>query len=291
MPLETATLKTIAAFLNSRDGGTLLIGVADDGTVHGLDSDYATLHKPGKDDRDQFQQHLANIISASMGPAAATNVRPTTPPTSTAATSAGSRSTRAASPSRPPSSTTRTANTSSRPSSSSESPTAPRRSTTTRSRSTSPSDGQEQPDRICRAEHCPHRRDRTWCRRCRRGARCVVRWRSKRPPGWGRPPGCHRLGVDPRRRGGYSWTDPSLRPQTTQVNISSDILRGPRSTPTVIIPADVVDAKLKGVGPVGPSNSAVRLDRRARRRARACGAAMVGGSFTSCRLGRVPSMP
>ena len=70
-------LKTIAAFLNSRDGGTLLIGVADDGSVHGLDSDYATLHKPGKDDRDQFQQHLANIISASMGPAAATNVRPT----------------------------------------------------------------------------------------------------------------------------------------------------------------------------------------------------------------------
>ena len=40
-PLETAVLKTIAAFLNSRDGGTLLIGVADDGTVHGLDSDYS----------------------------------------------------------------------------------------------------------------------------------------------------------------------------------------------------------------------------------------------------------
>jgi len=67
---------TVDAFLNSRDGGTLLIGVTDDGSVHGLDSDYATLHKPGQDDRDQFQQHLANIISASMGPAAATNVRP-----------------------------------------------------------------------------------------------------------------------------------------------------------------------------------------------------------------------
>jgi len=35
-PLETASLKTIAAFSNSRDGGTLLIGVADDGTVCGL---------------------------------------------------------------------------------------------------------------------------------------------------------------------------------------------------------------------------------------------------------------
>jgi type I restriction enzyme R subunit len=75
-PLETAVLKTIAAFLNSRDGGTLLIGVADDGTVHGLDSDFATLHKPGKNDLDQFQQHLANIITASVGAAAATNVRP-----------------------------------------------------------------------------------------------------------------------------------------------------------------------------------------------------------------------
>jgi type I restriction enzyme, R subunit len=75
-PLETATLKTIAAFMNSRDGGTLLIGVADDGTVHTLGSDYVTLHKPGHDDRDRFQQHLANIITASMGTAAATNVRP-----------------------------------------------------------------------------------------------------------------------------------------------------------------------------------------------------------------------
>ena len=57
-PLETACLRTIAAFLNSRHGGTLLIGVADDGTVHGLDSDCATVHKPGQDDRDRVQQHL-----------------------------------------------------------------------------------------------------------------------------------------------------------------------------------------------------------------------------------------
>src|SRR5262249_33394657 len=75
-PLETASLKTIAAFLNSRDGGTLLIGVADDGTVYGLESDYVTLHKPGQDARDRFQQHLANIMSAAFGPAAATKVRP-----------------------------------------------------------------------------------------------------------------------------------------------------------------------------------------------------------------------
>ena len=75
-PLETASLKTIAAFMNSRQGGTLLIGVNDDGTVQGLDSDYTSRSKRDQDPRDWFQQHLANIITTSMGDAAATNVRP-----------------------------------------------------------------------------------------------------------------------------------------------------------------------------------------------------------------------
>jgi type I restriction enzyme R subunit len=72
--LETSVLKTIAAFLNGAEGGTLLIGVADDGSVHGLDSDYATLRKEGRGDRDVFQLHLANIIGASMGDAAGTAI-------------------------------------------------------------------------------------------------------------------------------------------------------------------------------------------------------------------------
>ncbi len=70
-PLETAALKTIAAFGNSRDGGTLLIGVADDGTACGLAADYASLHRTGKDNRDMFQLHLMNIVTAAMGGAAA----------------------------------------------------------------------------------------------------------------------------------------------------------------------------------------------------------------------------
>jgi hypothetical protein len=37
---------------------------------------YLNCYKPGQDDRDRFQQHLANIMSASFGEAAATNVRP-----------------------------------------------------------------------------------------------------------------------------------------------------------------------------------------------------------------------
>lgn len=73
-PLQTASLKTIAAFLNSREGGTLLIGVADDGSVFGLGSDYATLRKAGKDDRDLFLLHFNQAVINAVGMAAAANV-------------------------------------------------------------------------------------------------------------------------------------------------------------------------------------------------------------------------
>jgi predicted HTH transcriptional regulator len=73
-PLESAIIKAIAGFMNSRDGGTLLIGVADDGSPFGLEADYASLRRPGKDGRDLFQLHLVNILIAAMGEAAAANV-------------------------------------------------------------------------------------------------------------------------------------------------------------------------------------------------------------------------
>ena len=60
----------------SKDGELVELGVADDGTVHGLESDYASRSRRDQDARDWFQQHLGNIITASMGDAAATNVRP-----------------------------------------------------------------------------------------------------------------------------------------------------------------------------------------------------------------------
>ena len=72
--LETASVKTIAGFLNSPTGGTLLIGVADDGSVVGLDGDFASLAKKGRDEADRFQLHLIQLIQASMGDAAAANV-------------------------------------------------------------------------------------------------------------------------------------------------------------------------------------------------------------------------
>ncbi len=56
--IEHASLKTIAAFLNS-DGGTLLIGVEDNGNIYGLDQD-----KFANDDKAQL--HLTNLIKSKI---------------------------------------------------------------------------------------------------------------------------------------------------------------------------------------------------------------------------------
>ena len=57
--MEKAVLKTLVAFMNS-EGGTLLIGVSDDGTVCGIDLD-------GFDNRDKLNLHFTNMISSSIG--------------------------------------------------------------------------------------------------------------------------------------------------------------------------------------------------------------------------------
>jgi len=57
--IENAVLKTLAGFLN-RDGGTLVIGVADDGSPIGLADD-------GFASEDAMYLHLANIIKQRMG--------------------------------------------------------------------------------------------------------------------------------------------------------------------------------------------------------------------------------
>jgi hypothetical protein len=61
--LENVVIKTLAGFMNA-DGGTLLIGVADDGTVVGLKNDYQTLKKK---DKDGFEQAIMNTVSAKLG--------------------------------------------------------------------------------------------------------------------------------------------------------------------------------------------------------------------------------
>jgi len=62
--LETVILKTLSGFFNSHIGGTLLIGVADNGELIGLEKDYQTLKKPNK---DGFEQALMTTLSTNLG--------------------------------------------------------------------------------------------------------------------------------------------------------------------------------------------------------------------------------
>ena len=65
-----AALKTIAAFLNT-EGGDLLIGVADDGTVLGIEHDRL-------DNDDKFMRHLAQVVRNGLGALAGTTIDPRT---------------------------------------------------------------------------------------------------------------------------------------------------------------------------------------------------------------------
>jgi serine/threonine protein kinase len=64
--LERGVLKTVAAFLNS-DGGTLVIGVADDHTIVGIEIDYPSLRYQS---RDGWRLAFDDLISAQLGTAA-----------------------------------------------------------------------------------------------------------------------------------------------------------------------------------------------------------------------------
>ena len=58
-------LEEVIAFLTSREGGTVLIGVADDGTIIGLENDYRVAN-PQKQNRDGYElyllEHLKNFL-------------------------------------------------------------------------------------------------------------------------------------------------------------------------------------------------------------------------------------
>ncbi|MFB6273421.1 MAG: DUF262 domain-containing protein [Salinibacter sp.] len=61
--LEKVIAKSVAGFLNA-EGGTLLIGVADNGTVLGLEDDLASL---GRSDLDGFQQKVLQVLENFIG--------------------------------------------------------------------------------------------------------------------------------------------------------------------------------------------------------------------------------
>jgi hypothetical protein len=60
---KKGVIKTVAAFLNSQ-GGTLLLGVANDGTIKGLEEDYQ--HVKGHN-RDGFELFLTDILLSALG--------------------------------------------------------------------------------------------------------------------------------------------------------------------------------------------------------------------------------
>ena len=62
--LENVVLKTLAGFLNSASGGTLLIGIADNGNILGLSDDFKSLKKP---DSDGYEQALMTAVATNLG--------------------------------------------------------------------------------------------------------------------------------------------------------------------------------------------------------------------------------
>jgi ATP-dependent Lon protease len=69
--IELAIIKTIAGFMNAH-GGTLLIGVDDDGVILGLENDYKVTPKKNKDGLELW---LTNFIVDSVGASAAMNAQ------------------------------------------------------------------------------------------------------------------------------------------------------------------------------------------------------------------------
>ena len=63
--MEQVVVKTVAAFLNSERGGTLLIGVDDDGRVTGLRHDYKMFGK--QNSRDAYENFLTTLILNAFG--------------------------------------------------------------------------------------------------------------------------------------------------------------------------------------------------------------------------------
>ncbi len=68
--IELVIAKTVAALANG-SGGSLLIGVADDGSVLGLDADLDLMKQP---DVDRYELWLRDYLSTSVGAAATTSL-------------------------------------------------------------------------------------------------------------------------------------------------------------------------------------------------------------------------
>lgn len=68
--IEWAVVRSIAGFMNA-NGGTLIVGVNDDGDAVGVEQDYDTFRKK---DRDGWELWLTGLVAHSLGKAAATDI-------------------------------------------------------------------------------------------------------------------------------------------------------------------------------------------------------------------------
>jgi|YNPBryunderm2012_1023409.scaffolds.fasta_scaffold01651_5 hypothetical protein len=73
--MEQIIVKTVAGFLNSQSGGTLLIGVRDDGSIHGLADDYQAW-KAEKRNKDSYELWLMELLLGACGRELAPFIKP-----------------------------------------------------------------------------------------------------------------------------------------------------------------------------------------------------------------------
>jgi hypothetical protein len=66
--MKNNVVESVAAFMNSYEGGTLLIGVANDGRVMGLSGDFQAAN-PQKANWDGYERWLTDALSNGLGPA------------------------------------------------------------------------------------------------------------------------------------------------------------------------------------------------------------------------------
>jgi DNA-binding NarL/FixJ family response regulator len=64
--LQDSVLKSIAAFLNA-EGGTVIIGVEDNGNLFGLEKDIQSFKEPRNRTLDNFERHLVELIKNKIG--------------------------------------------------------------------------------------------------------------------------------------------------------------------------------------------------------------------------------
>lgn len=72
--MERLIWKTVAAFLNSYRGGILLIGVSDNGEIHGIEDDFPVFKEKDRD-RDGYEQWLYSKLLSQFGRESILNLR------------------------------------------------------------------------------------------------------------------------------------------------------------------------------------------------------------------------